>query len=651
MAANNIALNRRFYIPYLLTCVISVAMFFIVQSMSLTDLPGGQTMSAIMQFGVVIIAFFAAVFLFYTNSFLMKRRRRELALYNILGLEKRHIALVLFYETLFCGIIAIGGGLLFGIVLNKLMYMALLSLMHFNVTQSFQLAPAAIASSALLFAGVFLLILLFNMQRIIFSKPIELLLEQSAGEREPKVRWLLVLLGAACLGGGYYIAVTTTDIIAAIMLFFVAVMLVIIGTYCLFTAGSIALLKALKKRKSYYYRPNHFVSVSGMLYRMKQNAVGLSNICILSTMALVTLSSTICLYAGAEDILNAQCPFDQHIAIYYPTDEDEQALLNVVNDETAGQNVQNLQAFESLRLYANMQGDNLSNLPESSADGINHNECELLLLSPEGYTAVTGGSIELNPGEVAVYEAAGHLPDSFRLFDGAYTVAERFGRPIFNGGDNVIGIDDNVFYLVMDSSETVQNICDAQGGLRQYTVRFNIDGTDEEQVALSERIEGGIASILDQTHPDGFSYSPTCRAIYARDMYSFYGSFLFLGLFLGGLFLVTTVLIIYYKQLAEGYEDKSRFAIMQKVGLDSALAKKSIRSQIMTMFFLPLAGAVIHLCFAFPLLRRCLSALYLHNVQLFILSTIGTVLVFSLIYAIVFAVTAKTYYGIVSEQA
>lgn len=655
MATTNMLLNRKFYAPYLLTCVMSVSMLFIIYSMAITDLPGGSTMRMLMMLGTIVIIFFSAIFLFYTNSFLIKRRKRELALYNILGMEKRHIAVVLFYETVLTAIISIGGGLLFGVVLDKLMYLVLLNLMHFDVRQSFHLYPQAFALTAVVFSVIFLLILAADLKQIVLSKPIELLQGENAGEREPKVKWPLVVIGVITLAGGYYIAVTTKDVLSAILLFFVAVMLVIIGTYCLFTAGSIAVLKTMKRNQGYYYKPSHFVSVSGMLYRMKQNAVGLGNICILSTMVLVTVSTTVCLYSGIEAILGSRYPTDMEVVLYEASEEEQAALLDMVETctDAAGMQIESLHAYEGLQFSMAKIGDDLI------ADTGRADEGEityLLVFSAEEYEKATEESINVSAGQVAVYEQNGHLPDTFRLFGETYTVSQRMKSfPI--GGDLTAYVAVNVFYLVVDSRETLNTICEAQTAAygsnaseMRFIIQFDVDGDETAQLELQTDLHSSLSRLMSEFRTDGYSCRIAARAGSTADFYSMYGSFLFLGLFLGILFLMATVLIIYYKQLIEGYEDRSRFEIMQKVGMDAKLVKSSVHSQILTMFFLPLATAAIHLCFAFPLLSRCLKLLYMDDVKLFALCTLCTVLVFSIIYGLVYSLTARTYYGIVSDS-
>jgi len=627
-------------------------MFFIICSMSLTDLPGGESMALLMALGTIIIAIFSGIFLFYTNSFLIKRRKRELALYNILGMEKRHIAIILFDETLLTALVSIGGGLLFGVVLDKLMYLVLLNVTHFDVTQSFALYPEAVFSTLAVFGVIFLLILLVNLHQIAKAKPIELLHSQAAGEREPKVKWPLVVIGVVCLGVGYYLAVFTKDVLAAIFTFFVAVILVIIGTYCLFTAGSIAVLKTMKRRKGYYYQPQHFASVSGMIYRMKQNAVGLGNICILSTMVLVTVSTTVSLYIGIQDSIKAQFPSAIVYSIYGLPEEDHGKLEEVfrTKSEELGVMVENIRAFESVQFAVGLVGDELITDTGAADDAA---ITYLIVVSPENYERATGQTVSLQPGEVAVCEEGIHLPDQFSMFGNEYTIVERLNESPPNSRSASIGVTPNC--LVVDSDETFRQIAVAQEeayGDRSSNVMFSVfldmEGQDEQQIQLFDEVNTAFRAYLREQDRGAYGIRNNCQAASEQEIYTFYGSFLFLGIFMGLLFSMAAVLIIYYKQLIEGYEDRSRFEIMQNVGMDDRLIRSSIRSQILTMFFLPLVMAMIHVCFAFPLLTRLIKLLYLENVKLFLLCTAGTVLVFAAIYGAVYLITSRTYYKIIS---
>ncbi len=661
LAAGNIKNNRRFYLPFLLTAALTVACFFILCSTGLSQtLPGGDTAKIIMSFGVVVVGIFSVIFLYYTNSFLIKRRKKELGLYNILGLEKRHIARVLFWETLLSALAAIGGGLLLGILLDKLMFLLLLNLIRFDVSMAYALQPSVVMLTAVLFAGIFLLLLLANLIQVGRAKPIELLRGGEVGEKEPRVKWPLVVIGLAALGSGYYIAVTTKSIISALGLFFVAVLLVIIGTYCLFLAGSIAVLKLLKRSKNYYYKARHFVSVSGMLYRMKQNAVGLANICILSTMVLVTVASTVSLYGGMQDILTHRYPYDIEIHFYNAAEPVKDCVQSALAEEAeaAGLEVTGLVVYDSLTLALYMDGSRLTTDRHTDNYG---QGAYIQFFTREGYAAATGYQpAELDDYEVAVYVQDGTLPETFNLLGEDYTVKEWMtSAPEDSELSVYLG---NTFYIVVRDDVALERIYQAQlaaDGTDYYASRMDwklgvlLSGTDDQKAELAGRFQARFES--DQlTLADGSSYpiewSSTIRQDNISDAYSFYGGFLFLGILLGLLFLMATVLIIYYKQIIEGYDDRARYQIMRQVGMDRKLISSSVRSQVLTMFLLPLGMAAVHLCFAFPMLSRLLLALGLNNTHVFFWCTLITFAAFVVVYVLVYAITARVYYRTVSFQ-
>jgi putative ABC transport system permease protein len=643
LAITNIRKNGRFYVPFLITCVATVAMFFIMCCMTKSkSLPGGRSLADIMFFGSVVIAIFSTIFLFYTNSFLIKRRKKELGLYNILGMEKRHIARVLFLETVLSALISIIGGLISGIVLNRLMFLILLNLMHSGVDFKYEFDFSPVSITIVLFCLIFFLILISNLIQIKKANPIELLRSASTGEKEPKSKWPLVVIGLATLAAGYYLAVTTKNVIAAIPIFFLAVLLVIIGTYCLFAAGSITVLKIMKRNKSYYYKPKHFVSVSGMLYRMKQNAVGLANICILSTTVLVIVSTTVSLYSGMENILNTRFPTDISIKISNPTEQNKQAQTDAINNvsKKLNLNIENFQSFDNLTVSFSQDGNKF--IADTSN---NHIGAILVITTQENYKALTGKTLNLSGNDTALYVYSGSLDNSFRLLDETYNVKNRLSS--FPNSDKYSCYACNVYYIVVSGDDVMNNIY--KGQLAAYgkeasqincETSFDVTGTDDDALKFFKALSAdfkNIPAIVEN------------RQISETSFYQFYGRFLFLGIFLGLLFLMATVLIIYYKQIIEGFDDRANFEILQKVGMSNKLIASSVRSQILTMFSLPLVTAVIHLCFAFPLLTRLLKLLNLTDVSLFLICTIGTVLAFAVIYALVYSITAKTYYRIVSN--
>lgn len=662
LAAVNIRNNRQLYLPYLLAGVFSAAMFYLVQSIQdnpgLDQMRGGANVAVTLLLGVIIVGLFAAIFLFYTNSFIMKRRKRELSVYNILGMEKKHIAKVLFLEMLFTAAVTIGGGLAFGIVFGKLMTMLLYRMTGFNQSVPFTISLTGCHHTLVLFGCIYAVTLFYNFMQIKLSNPMELLHSANAGEREPKTKVLLAVIGAAALGGGYYLALTVADAVSAITMFFVAVLLVILGTYCLFTAGSIAVLKLLRKNKNYYYKSRHFTTVSGMIYRMKQNAVGLANICILSTMVLVTVSTTLCMYLGVEDALKWRFAHEVSVVSYYNA-------LAEASLKDSGRVLTGHSAMLNMSLTAVRTDDGFSVTGIGAGTDYSINDVVLLTILPksdwENYTGETVG--ELERGEIALASSSSYEKGTLALDNEIYQVKQICAYPEAERDYLDDMADDSVFMIVPDRetlgqifTELKQNWDEERVSLQiKYNMAFDIDGTAEEKVAAENALHSVISSYNDGHPSDDTkdSYSRTyveCRAQNRDEYYSLNGGLLFIGLFLGAMFLMVTVLIIFYKQISEGYEDKERYAIMEKVGMSNAEVKRSIRTQILTVFFLPIGAAVLHVVMAFPMIKWILAAFSLNNTALFALCVAATALVFLLIYLLVFALTSRSYYKIVGNQ-
>lgn len=655
MAAGNLVRNRRFVFPYLLTGLITVAMFynmtFLAFHKEINNMPGGATIPTIMSLGTGVVGIFAVIFLLYTNTFLMKRRQKEIGLYNILGMSKGHIALVMLWETFYTCLITIAGGLLLGILLSKLILLLLYKVLFFTVSFGFTVNWQSVGTTALLFAAINLAALLINLLHVRLSKPVELLKGGSVGEKEPKTKLLLVLLGLVTLGAGYFIALTTEAPLQALMLFFLAVILVIVGTYCLFTAGSIAFLKAMKHRKDYYYQPKHFIGVSGMLYRMKQNAVGLANICILSTMVLVTVSTCVCLYLGTGDALNTMYPHDITYSQSWQdsgnrSKEEVKAQIQEVLDKagmvpTHVQEVDQLTTVNSMPEEATLGGVD----PNAGVMDLS-NTVTTLVVTAEGYRQMTGNTLNLAPGEAAIYttESQGEW-EQISFLGLSFSIKTWLPEA---PAITVEGYSERYIFLVVADDAAMEAVYQQQmldgGGLAsniywEYSLDF--DGVSkEEMLQLYQTLR---SSVLSDTGDNTLS----CRDAQEVDFYSLYGSFLFLGLFLGALFLMATVLIIYYKQISEGYEDKERFAIMEKVGMSQQQVRTAIRSQVRMVFFLPLLGAIIHLAASFKMISKLMAALGLQNIPLFALCCAGTVAAFAVGYFIIYHLTARTYYKIV----
>ena len=649
LAVINIKKNGKTYFPYILTCIGTIIMFYILHFISVNDgldnMSGGDALKILLNLGTYVIGFFSIIFLFYTNSFLIKRRKKELGLYNILGMEKKHIAKVLFWETLFVSIISMVVGLIGGILLSKLMFLVLLKILNFKVPMGFFISTQSLIVTAILFGIIFVLSLINNLRQIHLAEPIELLKGGATGEKEPKTKWILTLFGVLCLTAGYYIALTTESPIAAMNLFFLAVLLVIIGTYSLFTVGSIALLKILRNNKKFYYKTNNFINVSGMIYRMKQNAVGLANICILSTAVLVMLSTTVSLYIGMDDLLRTRYPRNIAINAKNVSDETSQILDSIITEEVNKLDIpiNNIVRYRSMSLLVAQDKNSFSVANSESVSTVDISAINLMPLSE--YNRIENQSATLNKDEVLLFSFRGEVTgDSINISGNEFKIKERINNLTTDGMDSAMMV--NSYYVVVPDEETIQQILSSDENINAFENLDYYYAFDTESDAKSElTLTNTLNSKLQEASINGSAESVEESR---ESFFSLYGGLFFLGIFLGALFIMATVLIIYYKQISEGYDDKNRFEIMQKVGMSKAEVKKSIRSQVLMVFFLPLATAVIHIAFAFKVITKLLALLNLTNVSLFAICTVGTILVFAIFYAIVYYLTARIYYKIVS---
>ena len=659
LAITNIKNNRQFYFPYLLTGIITVAMFYIMCALEsnpgIQSMPGAKDLGLILRLGIGVIGIFAVIFLFYTNSFIIKRRKKELGIYNILGMEKRHIAKILSKEAFFTAIIAIGGGLVTGVLFHKLACMLLYRMIGFNGGITFSFSKKGVMITAILFAIVYLLTYIYDLFQVQLANPIELLQSGNKGEREPKTKAIMAVLGVLCLGTGYFIAITTKNPIKALTLFFVAVILVIIGTYLLFTAGSIALLKILRRNKGYYYQTKHFTSVSGMIYRMKQNAVGLANICILSTMVLVAVSTTVSLYVGIEDIMKERYPNEINIRAYYDTGaptEDSIAPIVEKSVKESGRKIRHEEDYLEL-YFAAIKDQGQYSLDKEKVKTAGDRVSGFVVLTREDCKKKYNEEIpELAENEVALFTIKKTDMDTLVLENRSYHVKEIKQFQNTEDFETIADIMDEYYYVIVNDVQDMERLWQLQKDIYQENsssisrqVRLDIDGKSEQKKECFENIKTALgpeqakARILIDSRQSNLD-----------EFYQIYGGFLFLGLFLGILFLMITVLIIFYKQISEGYDDKERFSIMEKVGMSNDEVKATIRSQVRTVFFLPILMAAVHVGMAFPMIKRLLSLFGLSNTALFAGCMAGTILVFALIYLLVFLKTSKTYYKIVGEQ-
>lgn len=673
LAWTGIRKNRRLYLPYILTCVGMVMMFYIVSFLSsseyLRSCRGGDEMQGFLALGCGVIGVFAALFLFYTNSFLMRRRKKEFGLYNILGMGKWNIARVLLWESLMIAGIALAAGLFCGVLLSKLAELCMVNILKADAVFSMRIDTGCIGQTILLFAVIFLLIFLNGLRQLHFANPVELLHSENTGEKPPRANWLFALAGAALLCGAYYLAVTLENPIEVMLLFFVAVIMVILATYLLFVSGSVTLCRFLQKRKRYYYRTNHFVSVSSMVYRMKRNGAGLASICILCTMVLVMVSSTFCLYIGAEDSLRGRYP--RHINVSARTC-DVRALsgaqaeaVRSIADEVLSEYGETAEHVLDYRLgevtVCEKDGVLRADAEGVYAFGGDYGDIWQIYIVPvEDYNRLMGEQEELSENEVLIYTTKKQYKgDSIVIGDAEPLHVKRAVKEFVANGEDAMQVIPSLFLFVPDFEALAAELSGLSdyAGERVFSLKwiygFDVDCSDEKQIGLFEELRERIYDYRTKTQeeeaPDAFASVQLESVAQERaGFYGVYGGLFFLGILLGIVFIFAAVLIMYYKQISEGYEDQARFEIMQKIGMTRREIKKSVNSQVITVFFLPLAAAGLHLAFAFPMIQKCLLLLGLTNQTLLIIVTLACFGVFALMYVLVYRITSHSYYAIVS---
>lgn len=670
MAKTNLKNNRQIYVPYILIGTVMVAVLYIMLYLA-TDsitasLRGGDSVRIILRLGCLIVGPLSVVLLFYTNSFLMKRRKKEFGLYNVLGMEKRHICRVMLIEIVYCSLFSIVVGLVAGIGFYKLSLLVLTKLINADIRYGFSVSVFSLIVTLAVFIGIFFLSYLWNCFQIWRMDTIELLKSDRTGEKEPKVKWITFLLGLVCTGTGYYISLTTESPLQALTLFFGAVALVIIGTYFLFVSGSIALLKALKNSKRYYYHPKHMTAVSGLLYRMKQNAVGLASICILFTAVLVMVSTTVSLYAGVTENVNAMTPYDLMLEDGSSRDfvEQEKAqkkLYESVKKEAKNQGLtiteERLRIYFSGGVIADKTGVT-SNIPDSVMSSINMvEECQMIFaIEEKEYKKLTGEGITLGEQEVAIYEPKQnrrHFEKEICLNGEIYQIKEVLKDfPIEETEYKLF----NCHYLVFRDFDAMRQFAEnymskspKNHGMTANCMSSPVMVNFKEKGKEAKKRITNIVKAISTTNADEKNGS-VLNYQYRFETEDYYfgmvGGLFFLGITLGGVFLLTMVLLIYYKQISEGYEDRKRFQIMLKVGMSKKEVKSSIRSQILQVFFLPIVVAIVHVAVVFPMIVKLMGILSVAKTSVYFISTCVTVIVFVIIYTFVYNITAKVYYDI-----
>ena len=665
LAKQNIRNNKSTYIPYIITCIFCIAMIYMMEF--LRDCPTldqavrqADEVRMIVFTGEIVVEIFCIIFLIYSNSFLMKRRQKEIGLYNILGLERNHIGIVMFLETIITSIGSLAGGIAAGIIGSKLALLLLLKLLHIPSVLGFYISVKGIFTCLFMFGIIFLMILFLNLAKIHLSRPVELLRGNNTGEKEPVVKWLMALIGFICLGAGYYLAVTTESPIKAITIFLLAVILVMAGTYLLFTAGSIVILKFLRRRKSFYYRTGNFISISGMLYRMKQNAIGLASICILSTGVLLMISMTVSIYFGMNDIMLNRYPYDVDMSVTSISEDECQTAIEAFEKAIADNKVPVERSVEEIYLdiVCSKNGDQILIKP---ANTIRNSDSVLVLslFTQAEYERLTGISANLNDGEIFAWYPSAVQKDSVTVDETEFTVKKWLDKNPLTCGEDAVS--DNAVLVVTDEdfkkfdemrTEMYKGVSSAPAG-EDLTLHLGLDITGSE----TDKIDFGtpvMEVVKDLKKNGGLSENSWITSGIRQQEYESYyadnGSLLFIGIFLGSLFLMGTAMIIYYKQISEGYEDQKRFEIMQKVGLSRREVRSSVRRQILMVFFLPLLMAMLHITMAFPMIRRMLLLFGMTNTKLFIGCTAGTVLIFVVVYGLIYLMTARSYYHIVERK-
>ena len=680
MAWGNIRKNRNIYLPYLLAASVMTALFYIQGSLcdmvDISGMKGKRMMSSLLGISTPITGIFSLVILFYVNSFVMKQRKKEFGLYNVLGMEKRHLVRLMSVEILLVAVFSLVFGISGGALFSQLFFLIFYKMIRMEADLTMVIPRGAVTETLTLFGILFCLVLLYDIVAVIRTRPVELLRSESQGEREPKVHGLAALIGVAALTGGYVIAQKVESPMEAMLWFFAAALLVIIGTYGLFMAGSIALLKWMKKRERFYYRPSSFISVSGMLYRMKQNAAGLAGICILSTMVMVTIGASLCIFSGVSEGVREEYPREYFLQMHYSEDLKPETYQDTTSDvkklveaqmEENGSRVENMLSYTRCNMVYRKGKDGYE---AEMGDLADTNDYENLVyvqyLLREDYEANTGKKIEIPDDVAAFYESEeGLIPGETLLF-GDYSIkGKRLEEPVETAvASRYSGIKKRV-QVLLPGIEEMEKLTESLGknfetyyGLEEgegpgamyflgWNWYFDISGKQEPAEEFLEKLR----SSWETEKASEWAYISTFQNRTEEEEYLFqeYGTILFIGFFLGLIFLLATVLIIYYKQVTEGYDDRKRFVIMQDIGLSQAEVKKTIRTQVLLVFFLPLGAAGLHMAMAFKVLVKMMALFSAYNIKLFSLCIGLTVAVFALVYFLVYTVTARIYYKIVSN--
>ncbi len=670
LAWQGIRKNAEMYLPYLLMGILMVGVSYIMNYLTRPALMGalsmGGTTLMVLQMGKIVISVFSVIFLYYCNSFLIRRRMKEFGLYNILGMGKGNIARVMLWETLLTALLVFAGGLLLGLSLSRLVEMALINLLHADYTVPMELFyPNGVTWVLLLFGGIYVLILLANLLRMRLSNPVALLKSENTGEKPPKANWFFGLIGLLILLSAYYVAAVSQSPVEALIFFFIAVLMVIVATYLLFVSGSVTLCRMLRRNKRYYYQTRHFISVSAMAYRMKRNGAGMATICILCTMVLVILTSTVCLNGGTDSMVDAICPQDVNLTIGLEArngeengerlDAMQQMALDVT--EEMGLTPENITSQRALVATGKVQNGDYGIITD--ADSLKANVLELTVYPLSVYEQATGETVTLADRELlyasfktnetfSSMSFYGSAP--YRMIHAEKELPKRLLSADYRSawGCLVVFTNDAEAFR----SEITALVGEKSGEammMDRLALHFDLDSEadTDTQEKLAKTLRSEAMKLTGKDFYGMSSLSVDTRSLCRRDYLSLFGGLFFLGMVLGPLFSIAAVLIMYYKQICEGYEDAERFAVMRKVGLTDAEIRRSVNSQVLTVFFAPLLMAGVHMMFAMPMIRLILGAFGLHNDSLFYGIGIASYVVFAVIYALMYLLTSRRYYRIV----
>lgn len=658
--------NGKLYIPYCITCILMVAIYYIVHFLAfsgvLIGIPGASTAVQMLGFGVYVITIFSAIFLFYTQSTLIKGRKKEFGLYSVLGMNKNNLGMIIFYETIMTWIAAIFGGLILGIGMSKVAELGFTRMIAAPVNYDFRISTDSVLHTIGTFTVIFLLIWLNTIRQIKFSSAIELVRSEKAGEKPPKANWFIGSLGVIVLGAGYVLAIRIQQPISALFGFFIAVVLVIVGTYLVLIAGSVLLCRILQKNKDYYYKTNHFVSVSSMAYRMKRNGAGLASICILLTIVLVILSSTSVLFNNSEYCLTVRYPNEiGAFACTYGYDENLTDLGERLDDilyeaaEAHGATVTNNKTYYTYSICGYLENDVLQVTLDSLSDMtfIDYDKVAQIQFIDVGlYNRVFGYNETVEPGKAIVGTANDiTLGDTLIIGDSTFEVSKRIDDRI-DEIDPASAVSPTIYMIVDDVEEVAQNYIQYQDYNGEpmlawyWYCRFDTGLDVDGQIAVANDLS---AILNEELGPLNFTnYYCDSHENQRTDFLSTFGGLMFLGILLSTIFLVSCVLIIYYKQISEGFEDKSRFEIMQKVGMTREDIKKSINSQMLTVFLIPIVFACAHLFMALPIIHKLLMLMGFMNMPMLVATASVCVVICAVFYAAIYKVTSNAYYKIVS---